>query len=92
MAPFTAATGRRTVRTIFEAEVRRELDLVIFRIVGNSFLPYQIRNTVGGLVKVGLGKMEWREFRDLACSGRPGVVGPAAPACGLCLVKVEYVE
>lgn len=89
-ASFTAPTNKRTLRTVFDISVHRRIGLVIFKMIANSFLPRQIRNTVGSLIKVGLGKIGVEEFRDLAWSGQPGVVGPAAPACGLCLMNIEY--
>jgi tRNA pseudouridine38-40 synthase len=80
----------RTYRTAYKAEVHQRGDMVIFEIAANSFLPHQVRNTVGGLIKVGLGKTEVEEFCNLARSGQTRVIGPAVPAHGLCLMKVEY--
>ena len=91
-APFSGLTGGGTYRRVFRAEFRKKDDLVIFDIEANSFLPHQVRNTVGGLVRVGLGKMEVGAFRTLAQSGQPGAIGPAAPAQGLCLMKVNYED
>ena len=89
-APFTSLVGGRTRRTVFEAKVSRKLDLVVFEICANSFLPHQVRNTVGGLIKVGLRKIEVETFCELARSGRVGAIGPATPAQGLRLMKVTY--
>lgn len=89
-APFSSPTSDSTVRTVFDAKVREESDLVTFEIIANSFLRHQIRNTVGGLIKVGLGKLTVEDFWELARSRQACVIGPAAPACGLCLMKVNY--
>jgi len=70
--------------------MERNGDLTIFNMVANSFLPHQVRNTVGALIRVGLGKMSVDEFRSLIEAKRPGLVGPTAPACGLCLMQVNY--
>jgi tRNA pseudouridine38-40 synthase len=91
-APFSSMVGGQTRRQIYQAEVKRKADLVIFGIVANSFLPHQVRNTVGGLIKVGLGKMKVETFWEIARSGKEGAIGPTAPAHGLCLVRVNYAE
>ena len=82
--------GRSTVRFVYEVGVRKESDFVVFDVVGNSFLPRQLRNAVGGLIKVGLGKLKVDDFCEQAGSKVPGIVKPMVPACGLCLMKVNY--
>ncbi len=79
-----------TVRNVFSAGVEREGELVVFRMAANSFLPHQVRNTVGTLVRVGLGRMNLDEFRSIMEARLPGRAGPTAPACGLCLDRVNY--
>lgn len=92
-AAFAPATyTRSTRRKVFRAEVRRRQDLVLFDMEATSFLPHQIRNTVGGLIKVGLHKMSVESFCEMACSGKAGTVGPTAPARGLCLMRVNYPD
>jgi len=90
-APFSFVTdGRATRRQVFMAEVSRKGSWVMFDMSADSFLPHQVRNTVGGLVKVGLGKVKAETFRAMASSGQRGIVGPAAPARGLYLTRVRY--
>ncbi len=91
-APFASSlNGRKnTVRTVYRAEVLTEGDLVIFYMVANSFLPHQVRHTVGELVKVGLGKSNAAALEQILQSKKPGVTGPALPPHGLCLLKVNY--
>ncbi len=91
-APFSPLISGRAVRRVHKAEVSKRGDLVNFDMVANSFLPHQVRNTIGGLIKVGLGKMSVETFWELARSGRAGLIGPTAPACGLCLMKVNYAN
>jgi tRNA pseudouridine38-40 synthase len=81
---------KSTIKNVYQAEVSREEDLVTFRITANSFLPHQVRNTVGPLIKVGLGKMTAEEFQSLVEAKKIGLAGPTAPACGLCLMKISY--
>lgn len=88
----SAATARqkRTVRDVFKAEITQDGDTVIFDIVANSFLPRQVRNTIGTLVKVGQCKMTEDEFKNMIDAATPGLAGPTAPAGGLCLMQVNY--
>ena len=92
-ASFASCIGdgiKNTVRSVYKAEVKKEGELVIFNMVANSFLPHQVRNTVGSLIRVGLGKMSIYEFHSIIKVRRPGMAGPTAPACGLCLMRVNY--
>lgn len=84
------ARQKRTVRDIFKAAITQDGDMIFFDIVANAFLPHQVRNTVGSLIKVGQGKMTVDEFSGMVQAGTPGLAGPMAPAEGLCLVRVNY--
>ncbi|MFC2010715.1 tRNA pseudouridine(38-40) synthase TruA [Chloroflexota bacterium] len=79
-----------TVRRVYQAEVRKDGELAVFDMVANSFLTHQVRNTVGALIRVGLGKMNSDEFYSIMAARQPGMAGPTAPACGLCLMQVNY--
>lgn len=92
-ASFVGRNGvsvKSTVRRVFRAEVARDGELVIFNIAANSFLLHQVRNTVGALIRVGLGKMNLDEFNSILEAREPALAGPTAPACGLCLDRVNY--
>jgi tRNA pseudouridine38-40 synthase len=84
------AREKMTVRVIFKAEVIPDGDMAVFNVTANAFLPHQIRTTIGSLIKVGQGKMTVEEFENIVKAARPGLAGPAAPAGGLCLVRVNY--
>ena len=81
---------KSTIRDVHRAELRRKGELVIFDIAANSFLPHQVRNTVGSLIRVGLGKMNIEEFYSIMEARMPGLAGPTVPAHGLCLMRVNY--
>jgi tRNA pseudouridine38-40 synthase len=92
-SPFASGNGagiRNTVRHVFQANLERGGELVIFNMVANSFLTHQVRNTVGALIRVGLGKMSVDEFNSIIEAKKPGMAGPTAPACGLCLTRINY--
>jgi tRNA pseudouridine38-40 synthase len=90
VASAETARLKRTVREVYKAEITRDGDMVVLEMVANSFLPHQVRNTVGSLIKVGQGKMTAGEFAAIVDVAVPGLAGPAAPADGLCLVRVDY--
>ena len=95
LASFASELGlniKNTVRTVYRAEIKKDGDLVIFNIVANSFLPHQVRNTVGALIRVGLGKMTVGDFHSIIKLRKPGSAGPTAAACGLCLRRVNYPQ
>ena len=94
-ASFATCDGARiknTVRTVYRAEVEKDGELAIFKMVANSFLPHQVRNTIGALIRVGLGKMGVDEFLSITEAKTPGLAKPTAPACGLCLMRINYPE
>ena len=83
---------KSTVRRVSKAEIERDGEMVIFHMVANAFLPHQVRNTVGALIRVGLGKMSTSEFHNILESKKPALAGPTAPACGLYLNRVNYPD
>jgi len=84
------ARSKRTVRNVFRAEITRDGDMIVLDMAANSFLPHQVRNTVGSLIKVGQGKMTVDDFYSMVEARTPGLAGPTAPADGLCLIRVNY--
>ena len=83
---------RNTVRNVYETKVSRKGEFVIFHIEADSFLPHQVRNTVGLLGKLGLGKIDVRDFHDIMEAKSLGLASPTAPARGLWLTKVNYAQ
>ena len=93
---FTSFTGpmrgKRTERNVSKAEVSRDGELVFFDMVADSFLPKQVRSTIGSLMRLGLGKLTLEDFKKIIQAKRPGLAAPVAAAHGLCLMKVNYPE
>ena len=81
---------KNTVRRVYQAEMEKDGELVVFNMLANSFLTHQVRNTVGTLIRVGLGRMRVDEFCSIMKAKKPGLGGPTAPARGLCLMQVNY--
>jgi len=84
--------SKSTIRRVYQADVVKDGDLVTFRIIASSFLPHQVRNTIGPLIKVGQGKMTAKEFYSILEARTPGRAWPTAPAHGLCLIRVNYPQ
>jgi len=92
-APFASGIGgegKSTVRRVYQAEVVRQNDLVVLNMMANAFVRHQVRSTAGCLVNIGLGSMNLDEFCSIIEVKQPGLAGPTLPACGLCLVRVNY--
>ncbi len=92
-ASFATCIGveiKNTVRRVYRAEVEKDGELAVFNMVANSFLAHQVRNTVGALIRIGLGKMNVDEFYSIIEVRKPGLAGPTAPAYGLCLMRINY--
>ncbi len=92
-ASFASCLGieiKNTLRTVYRAEIQKSGEVVTFNILANSFLPHQVRNTIGALIRVGLGKMTIDEFRSIIEAKKVSLAGPTAPAHGLCLMRINY--
>ena len=84
--------GRSAVRTLRACDVRRcGAHRVVVTMLAESFLPHQVRRTVGALSEVGLGRRPAETFAALL-DAAPGSVGPAAPPQGLTLERIWYAQ
>lgn len=89
------ATGRRhsTVRTMLAARVVRSAeaaDEIVCELTANAFLSGMVRRLVSTLAQVGEGRLGVGDFAARLAAAEPALAAPPAPACGLCLVRVEY--
>lgn len=80
-----------TVRTLFSAKFERTGDdRFIFKVKGDGFLRFMVRNIVGTLVLAGVGKINPKDFRTILEGKDRARAGATAPANGLFLMKVFY--
>jgi tRNA pseudouridine38-40 synthase len=80
-----------TIRTIHRAEiVKNGKDRLQVVIEGDGFLRYMVRNIVGTLVRIGMGKMSPADMKRILLSMNRNLAGATAPAQGLFLVEVRY--
>ena len=82
------AHARRTIR---RAELREEEnELLVLVIEADGFLRHMVRNIVGTLAAVGLGKIQASEFEAILLSRDRSRAGITAPPQGLFLMSVSY--
>lgn len=80
------------VRTISELKVRRCGRLIGIRITANAFLQHMVRNIVGSLVYVGIGRESPEWLYDVLKAKTRAVAAPTFEPSGLYLVGVKYPE
>jgi tRNA pseudouridine38-40 synthase len=73
-----------------ERNTQDENDWIYVDVEGNSFLYNMVRNIVGTLVEVGVGRWKPEKINEILEAKDRTVAGPLAPAAGLCLVHIEY--
>ncbi|GBC59551.1 tRNA pseudouridine(38-40) synthase TruA [Desulfonema ishimotonii] len=89
----TGSPRAHTVRRVSQAGFVRETDgYLTFRISANGFLRFMVRNIVGTLAEVGMGKRTPDRFKAVLLSKDRGQAGATAPPQGLCLMHVNYEE
>lgn len=89
---FCAAPGRDrdpvcTVRAVRVVSRGTRIGVVVS---ADAFLHHMVRNIVGTLVEVGLGRKPTGWVADVLAGRDRGAAGPTAPAEGLYLLRVRY--
>lgn len=89
---FATAKDKRemTVRTIFRCEVAAEDNWIYVDVEGDGFLYNMVRNIVGTLVEVGVGRWKPERINEILEAMSRTAAGPLAPAQGLCLMWIKY--
>jgi len=87
----TGSPRSHTTRCVIKTDiVEKENGLIIFEIKADGFLRFMVRNIVGTLVDVGLGKITSDDFKKILLSKDRSTAGATAPPQGLFLMKVKY--
>ena len=86
----SGTSGKNSVRTIYNAQVRKEGERIFIELTGNGFLYNMVRIISGTLLDVGLGKIKPEDIKEIIEKKDRQNAGKTLPAHGLYLVKVEY--
>ena len=81
---------KSTVRTITDIAITQDGAEMRLEFTGNGFLMRMVRILAGTLVEVGLGQREADTMPAVLAAQDRAAAGPALPAQGLALVRVEY--
>jgi len=73
-----------------ERNTQNKNDWVYVDVEGDSFLYNMVRNIVGTLVEVGVGRWKPEKINEILEAKDRTAAGPMAPAAGLCLMRVQY--
>ncbi|RDU21761.1 tRNA pseudouridine(38-40) synthase TruA [Anaerosacchariphilus polymeriproducens] len=81
-----------TVREIYALEVKKEEDIIKIRVSGNGFLYNMVRIIAGTLLEVGMGKYPPEKIPDILKKENRSAAGPTAPAKGLTMIGIKYID
>jgi tRNA pseudouridine38-40 synthase len=82
--------GDSTVRVLRSARWDADGPRVTFDVAGNAFLRGMVRSLVGSLLQAGTGAWPVEHVKTVLDGRDRALAAPPAPACGLCLMAVEY--
>ena len=88
----SSCSARNPVRTLRSAAIKRSGAFLEIALEADAFLQYMVRNIVGTLVEVGLGRFKPGEVEQILRSCDRTKAGRTAPPQGLYLIKVFYPE
>ena len=86
-----AAVVESTVRTIYGITVEEQQGDIVIRVCGGGFLYNMVRIIAGTLMEVGRGHREPEQVAEILERRDRAAAGMTAPACGLMLVKYEFM-
>ena len=84
----TQCQAKSPEKTLDVCKITRRGDNIIFEFSARSFLHHQVRNMVGTLVEIGLGKPY--DIDEIFAAHNRSAAGPTAPASGLYFIRADY--
>ncbi|MCC8152171.1 MAG: tRNA pseudouridine(38-40) synthase TruA [Lachnospiraceae bacterium] len=88
----TNTAVKTTVRTLYSCEVTRAEDIITIRLSGSGFLYNMVRIIAGTLIPIGAGQMEPEEITRILEERDRAAAGPTAPAHGLTMMGIDFIE
>lgn len=86
----SSCSAETSIRTVSTLHILQSKQLVRVWIRANAYLHRMVRNIVGTLVEVGMGRKDPENIRSILASKDRTLAGVTAPAQGLFLIKVHY--
>ncbi|MDR0319260.1 MAG: tRNA pseudouridine(38-40) synthase TruA [Rickettsiales bacterium] len=86
----TECQAKSPVKTLDAVRIEKNGDMLSFYFSARSFLHHQVRNMVGTLVDIGLGKP--MDINSILDAKNRTAAGQTAPACGLYFVSADYAK
>jgi len=87
-----ACQANSPLRTLDRLDVVRDGEMVVIVAEARSFLHHQVRNMVGTLKLVGVGRWPVPAVAAALAARDRRAAGPTAPPEGLCLTGVRYAD
>lgn len=84
----TQCQAKSPIKTLDVCDITADGDNIIFEFSARSFLHHQVRNMVGTLVEIGLGKPY--DIDEIFAARARSAAGPTAPASGLYFISADY--
>jgi len=88
-----ARPNESSIVVVETAEILKQEDRIVFRIVASHFVWRMVRRLAGTLVKIGLGELQTSDFEKLLAgrsNPRHDIAAWTAPSSGLFLESVRY--
>lgn len=82
--------AKSPVKTLYRFDIAQEGDLVLFDCRANAFLHHMVRNLVGALIHVGMGRQSPEWFAQLLVARDRRLGAPTFAPDGLYLAGVDY--
>ena len=80
--------AKSPIKTLDKVEITKIGDEVIFEFSARSFLHHMVRNIVGTLIEIGLGKPY--DIDEIFAAKNRSAAGPTAPSSGLYFIRADY--
>lgn len=84
----TQCQAKSPIKTLDKIEITQNGDEIIFEFSARSFLHHMVRNIVGTLIEIGLGKPY--DIDKVFADKKRASAGPTAPASGLYFIRADY--
>jgi len=86
----SSCQAKTPVKDMHEVRIERHGDIIVFTLRASAFLHHMVRNIVGSLVYVGLGRQEPDWMLEVLHSRSRDVAAPTFMPDGLYFAKIEY--